>query len=98
MSLRMRFWRDERGTTFEGIALSVSIIAVAFVASADMLDYLMKARQPAQTPFVSSPQPNAPLLASGGAPKDTNIDYTPTASLPKLISRSVLDPCTGAVH
>ncbi len=37
-----RFLNDRRGTTFEGIALSVSIIAVAFVASADMLDYMVK--------------------------------------------------------
>ena len=83
--MRLReFFGDNKGTSFEGIALSVSIIAVGFVASADMLDYMTKsgARTPEPT-HVAGP---------GG-----QLDYTPTASLPKLISRSVLDPCTGIV-
>ena len=79
--------RDRRGTTFEGIALSVAIIAVAFVASADMLDYVLKkhgdgGEQTAMT---------VPSTASN------NLDALPTGSLPRLISRSVLDPCTGVV-
>jgi hypothetical protein len=82
-----RFLKDDRGTSFEGIALSVSIIAVGFVASADMLDYLTKSR--AKTEF------SAPVQT---AVAPNSLDYTPTASLPKLISRSVLDPCTGAVR
>ena len=83
MRLR-RFLGDDKGTTFEGIALSVSIIAVGFVASADMLDYLTK----------SGAKTAVPSLSVASAP----LDYTPTASLPKLISRSVLDPCTGVVR
>ena len=84
--MRLRdFLGDNRGTSFEGIALSVSIIAVGFVASADMLDYLTKSGAKTSEPIhVAGP--------SGG------LDYTPTASLPKLISRSVLDPCTGVVR
>ncbi len=81
--MRLRgFLGDDKGTSFEGIALSVSIIAVGFVASADMLDYLTKsgAKAPVQ------------VAAPAG-----QLDYTPTASLPKLVSRSVLDPCTGIV-
>ena len=82
MRLR-RFLGDNKGTTFEGIALSVSIIAVGFVASADMLDYLTK----------SGAKPAVPAAVASGP-----LDETPTASLPKLISRSVLDPCTGVVR
>ena len=83
--MRLRgFLSDDKGTTFEGIALSVSIIAVGFVASADMLDYLTKSGAKVPVP--------AAVVATGP------LDYTPTASLPKLISRSVLDPCTGIVR
>ena len=82
------FLKDNRGTSFEGIALSVSIIAVGFVASADMLDYMTKKHLASE------------VVAKAAMPATTanaNIDYAPTASLPKLISRSVLDPCTGFV-
>ena len=82
-----RFMMDRRGTTFEGIALSVSIIAVAFVASADMLDYVVKKHDTEQSTVVARP--------SGTPPTLRDLDETPTASLPKLISHSVLDPCTG---
>lgn len=78
-----RFMGDRSGTTFEGIALSVSIIAVAFVASADMLDYMTKRSNLGEASKL-------PLMAS-----KADLDTEPTGSLPKLISRSVLDPCTG---
>ena len=83
-----RFLRDRSGTTFEGIALSVSIIAVAFVASADMLDYMTKSHAPAV-----EGAPRLPVMAAKG-----NLDYEPTGSLPAMISRSVLDPCNGHVR
>ena len=85
-----RFAQDKRGTTFEGIALSVSIIAVAFVASADMLDYMMKKRASASEAVAVAQ--TAPRTVPG-----ENLDMSPTASLPRLVSRSVLDPCTGLV-
>lgn len=97
MRLGERFWRDERGTTFEGIALSVSIIAVAFVASADMLDYMTKTRHSPIGEFAAAPHQAPPVMASALVAKG-DVDLTPTASLPKLISRSVLDPCTGATR
>ena len=89
MRLR-RFLRDEKGTTFEGVALAVSIVAVGFVASADMLDYLTKSHD-------GNPVEMAASGPTHVMAKDANLDDTPTGSLPKLISRSVLDPCTGAV-
>ena len=82
------FVGDRRGTTFEGIALSVAIIAVAFVASADMLDYMVKKH--AGTSEVAARAMPSTVASS-------NLDTSPTASLPKLITRSVLDPCTGAI-
>ena len=82
-----RFVKDRSGTTFEGIALSVSIIAVGFVASADMIDYMIKKHSAEPTIVIAKP-------ASVPA---RDLDDTPTASLPKLVSRSVLDPCTGQI-
>ena len=81
-----RFISDRRGTTFEGIALSVSIMAVGFVASADMLDYMVK-RHGYVVP--------GGVVAKALPATTKDLDDTPTASLPRLISRSVLDPCTG---
>ena len=100
MSIGKRFWGDERGTTFEGIALSVSIIAVAFVASADMLDYMVKAKHPSPIGEFATAPHQAPAPSRAGdalVAANPNVDYTPTASLPKLITRSILDPCTGAI-
>jgi hypothetical protein len=91
MSLRIGpFLKDIRGTSFEGIALSVAIVAVAFVASADMLDYATK----------SADKPSAMAvhrMATPASVASADLDPTPTASLPQLVSRSVLDPCTGKV-
>ena len=89
MALKIdRFWQDKRGTSFEGIALSVSIIAVAFVASADMLDYMTKSGDKIEVVAAHHAAP---------AKMGDDLDRAPTASLPVMITRSVLDPCTGEV-
>jgi hypothetical protein len=85
-----RWFGDERGTSFEGIALSVSIIAVGFVASADVLDYVTKKHGAEIGATVQN-------VASAVTPNLTGpgIDYTPTASVAGLRDRYVIDPCTG---
>ena len=85
-----RFAEDRRGTTFEGIALSVAIIAVAFVASADMLDYLVK-KHAGDAGKISVAARSVPTTGA------SNLDLSPTASVPQLVTRSVLDPCTGVL-
>ena len=86
-----RWLRDERGTTFEGIALSVSIVAVAFVASADILDYVTKKHGNAIGATLR--EVASSVLPAAGAP---GIDYAPTGSVnATLIKPVVLDPCTG---
>jgi hypothetical protein len=95
MSSRVsRFLTDRRGTTFEGIALSVSILAVAFVAAADMLDYATKANG-------TAPAMTASTVATPATIASKELDETPTASvdapLSALVTRSVLDPCTGKI-
>ena len=84
----IRWLRDERGTTFEGIALSVSIMAVGFVASADILNYMSKKHGAAIGTAVQT--------YTGGPSATPGIDYTPTASVTGLRGERVtLDPCTG---
>jgi hypothetical protein len=80
-----RLIRDERGTSFEGIALSVSIIAVGFVASADVLDYMSRKHGGAIGATVRD-------VASVVSPSANGIDYTVTGSVRQPY---VLDPCTG---
>ncbi len=90
MKNHVRRWlRDERGTTFEGLALSVSIMAVGFVASADILNYLSKKHG---TEIATTVQSFAGAQTHG-AP---GLDYAPTGSLGTLhAERITLDPCTG---
>jgi hypothetical protein len=85
-----RWLGDERGTSFEGIALSVSIIAVGFVASADVLDYVTKKHGHA---IAAASQSVA--NAASTTPFNPGIDYAPTGSVVALRSRTVIDPCTG---
>ena len=98
-----RFFRDERGATFEGIALSVSVIAITCVATADLLNYMNKRGEMPRTALV---QESKSLLnvARGGLPRqrstqssldNADIDYMATGAIPALRQRSVLDPCTG---
>ncbi len=83
-----RWSKDERGTSFEGIALSVSIIAVGFVASADVLDYMTKKHGSA----IGAGLHEVAGLVSP-AMRNPGVDYEPTASIAG--QRIVLDPCTG---
>lgn len=85
-----RWFGDERGTSFEGIALCVSIIAVGFVASADVLDYMTKKHGADISSAVQSVSNVLPA-----APFNPGIDYAPTASVAALHNRYVIDPCTG---
>jgi hypothetical protein len=86
-----RLFRDERGTSFEKIALSVSVIAVGFVAAADILDYMSRKHGEAigiaARDIARVIQPSTP---------DDGIDYATTGSIrPSQRQVVVLDPCTG---
>jgi hypothetical protein len=86
-----RLLRDERGTSFEKIALSVSIIAVGFVGAADMLDYMSRKHGQA----IAIAARDIARVIVPGTPDD-GIDYTATGSIrPSQRQVVVLDPCTG---
>ena len=95
MSIVGRFGRHEGGSSFESLALALSVIAVLFVAGADLLRYASKkdgmlARLVAQmqTPVAQVSAPNQALRGE--------IDYAPTGTIMGLRHTATLNPCTGA--
>ncbi len=94
MRIFRRFIGDRRGTTFEGIALSASVIAVVCVASADLLSHM------GSDGNIALVRESKQIMAAArGLPKSesaADIDYSPTGTIAAIRQRSVLDPCTGA--
>ncbi|HLH12161.1 MAG TPA: hypothetical protein VKV77_09835 [Methylovirgula sp.] len=79
------FLREERGSSFESMALAMSVIAVLFVATADLLHYAAKKDGTLARMFA-----NTQIARLRG-----EVDYTPTGSLIGLRQAPRLDPCTG---
>jgi hypothetical protein len=90
MSLRV-FLRNERGTSFESMALAMSVIAVLFVAAADVLHYASKKNGMLARMFEGTEVARA---AEGGLRGE--VDYTPTGTIIGLRHPPSIDPCTGA--
>ena len=95
MSIVRRFGRHEGGSSFESLALALSVIAVLFVAGADLLRYaskkdgvLTRLVAQIQTPVAQVSTPNQALRGE--------IDYTPTGTIMGLRHKSSLNPCTSA--
>lgn len=88
----LRSWaRDEKGSSFESFALAMSVIAVLFVAAADLLHYESKRGGFLARMFLKEPT----QFASDGPAIRGGIDYTETGSI-GLRRPPTLDPCTGA--
>ena len=83
--------RDEHGSSFESFALAMSVIAVLFVAVADLLHYESKRDGFLARIFAKEPT----QLAADGPAIRGGIDYTETGSI-TLRRPPTLDPCTGA--
>jgi hypothetical protein len=90
MNLRV-FLRNERGTSFESMALAMSVIAVLFVAAADVLHYASKKNGVLVRMFAASQVAHAAESGLRG-----EVDYTPTGSIVGLRHPPSIDPCTGA--
>jgi hypothetical protein len=85
------FWRNEHGSSFENMALALSVIAVMFVAGADLLNHASKRDGFLARAFASHP---APDTAQAAAPHSA-VDYTTTGSIIGLRRPILLQPCTG---
>jgi hypothetical protein len=95
MRIIPRFIQDRRGSSFESIALSASVIAITFVAGADFLSYVGRSGELSKTALVRESRDIVTVARSLPRSNDPNIDYTPTGAIPALKQRSILDPCTG---
>jgi hypothetical protein len=93
MKLRS-FLRDEHGTSFESMALALSVIAVMFVAAADLLHYAAK-RDGALAQLVAKGHSEFARAFGDSAPLRGDIDYSTTGSINGLRNPPALDPCTG---
>ncbi len=92
MNLRF-FLRDERATSFESMALALSVIAVLSVAAADFLHYA--ARKDGELAQLLKAGHNEMARVFGtDEPLRGGIDYTATGSIGALRNPPALNPCT----
>ncbi len=84
------FLRDQRGTSFESMALAMSVIAVLFVAAADILHFASK------KDGVLARLYDQVQMARAGDGLRGGIDYMPTGTIIGLRHPPPIDPCTGA--
>jgi Flp pilus assembly pilin Flp len=95
-----RFIDDKRGTTFEGLALIASIVALAALATADIFDRLGRSGKLDQfaawrhNGFATTARPTGTATATGRE----GVDYSTTATVVRRYSeqRSVLDQAAPA--
>ncbi len=87
--MRLRtFLRNERGSSFESMALAMSVIAVLFVAAADVLHYASKKNGVLARLYEHTEMARADQLRG-------DVDYTPTGAIVGIRHPPRLDPCTG---
>ena len=92
MNLRF-FLRDERASSFESMALALSVIAVLSVAAADFLHYA--ARKDGELAQLLKAGHNEMARVFGtDEPLRGGIDYTATGSIGALRNPPALNPCT----
>ncbi|MEW6436808.1 MAG: hypothetical protein AB1508_06520 [Pseudomonadota bacterium] len=92
--MRVRgFLRDERATSFESMALAMSVIAVLFVAAADFLHYA--ARKDGEiAQILRAGHSEMASLFGKDEPLRGDIDYTSTGSVGALRNPPALNPCS----
>jgi hypothetical protein len=95
MSIPRRFWRHDGGSSFESLALVLSVIAVLAVGAADVLHYASK-KDGVLARFVASFRTQVAQMSDHDHALRGGIDYAPTGSLIGLRRATPLNPCTSA--
>jgi len=96
MTILRRFLRHEGGSSFESLALALSVIAVLCVAGADLLHYASR-RDGALTRFALGLRAQFAQANARDVPLRTGIDYTPTGTIIGLRrAATAINPCTAA--
>jgi hypothetical protein len=94
MSVLRRLWRHDGGSSFESLALLLSVVAVISVGAADLLHYASK-KDGALTRFVASMRTQIAQLSADDQPLRGGIDYAPTGAIVGLRRAATLNPCGG---
>jgi hypothetical protein len=97
MARERDFWRNTRGSSFESLALALSVIAVMFVAGADFLNYASKRDGLLARAFTSHTTDVAQKTPDASPRTHNGVDYTATGSIIGLRRPVVLEPCNGTV-
>jgi len=92
--MKLRFFlRDERATSFESMALAMSVMAVLFVAAADFLHYA--ARKDGEiAQLITAGHTEMARLFDNDPQLRGGIDYTATGSIGALHNPPALNPCS----
>jgi hypothetical protein len=85
------FLRNERGSSFESMALAMSVIAVLSVAAADVLHYASK-----KNGLLARFYDRVDVARADDNGLRGEVDYTPTGTIVGLRHPPSLDPCTDA--
>jgi hypothetical protein len=95
MAILRRFWRQNSGSSFESLALVLSVIAVISVGAADLLHYTTK--KDGLLAHVVDQMRTQIAQVSHDKMDHAGIDYTPTGSIIGLRrSSAMLNPCNAA--
>lgn len=95
MWILRRFWRHDRGSSFESLALALSVIAVLCVGTADFLHYASK-KDGTLARFIAGVRTQVAQLSAHDQLLRGGVDYAPTGTIVGLRRAPGLNPCTGA--
>ncbi len=96
MSILRRFRHHEGGSSFESLALMLSVIAVLSVAARGSFSLRVDERRPAGSRFIAGMRTQVAQLSAHDPSLRGGIDYAPTGAIVGLRRASTLNPCTGA--
>lgn len=95
MSILRRFRHHDGGSSFESLALVLSVIAVLSVAAADLFHYASM-KDGLLVRVIAGMRTQVAQLSSHDPSLRGAIDYAPTGAIVGLRRASTLNPCTGA--
>jgi hypothetical protein len=95
MCILRRFWRHDGGSSFESLALILSVVAVIAVGAADFLHYASQ-KDGVLGRFVTHVQTEVAELSGNAPALRGGIDYTPTGSIIGLRRAAPLNPCAAS--
>jgi hypothetical protein len=91
------FWRDERGSSFESMAFALSVVAIMFVAGADLLNYASR-KDGFLARVLAGHGPEMAFMTHDTPAGAAGVDYTSTGSIIGLRHPPSLNPCISEAN